>query len=80
MDEYSKRIIDLHQQFQTFLKLYDIEEFDPTNQPFDPNTAEGLVTIPTPPGYVKNNVATTMMTGYKIKSRLLRSAKVGIFV
>jgi molecular chaperone GrpE (heat shock protein) len=38
------------------------------------------VTIPTPPGYKKNYVATTMMTGYKIKNRLLRSAKVGIFI
>ena len=38
------------------------------------------MTIPTPPGYKKNYVATTMMTGYKIKNRLLRSAKVGIFI
>ena len=79
-DEYLKKMIDLQKQLQQFLKLYDVEEFDPINQPFDPNTSESLVTIPTPPGYQKNNVATTMMTGYRIKTRLLRSAKVGIFV
>jgi molecular chaperone GrpE (heat shock protein) len=78
-DMYLKKIIEVHCQYLKFLKLYEIEEFDPINQPFDPNTSEGLLVIPTPPGYQKNNVATTIMTGYKIKSRLLRSAKVGIF-
>lgn len=65
---------------KSFLKLYEIEEFDPINEPFDPNTSESLVTIPCPPGYTVNNVATTMQTGYKIKGRLLRNARVGIFV
>ncbi len=79
-DQYLLKLIDLDKQLRQLLKLYQIEEFDPINQPFDPNTSQSLVTIPTPPGYQKNNVATTMMTGYKIKSRLLRSAKVGIFI
>ena len=65
---------------QKFLKLYDIEEFDPVGQPFDPNTSESLVTIPCPPGCTANHVAYTMQTGYRIKNRLLRSARVGIFV
>jgi molecular chaperone GrpE (heat shock protein) len=47
-DKYSKKIIEINDEFRKFLKLYDIEEFDPINQPFDPNTSEGLLTIPTP--------------------------------
>ena len=79
-DQYFKEVVQSHDLMIEFLKLYEIQEFDPTNQPFDPNTSESLVTIPCPPGYTVNNVATTMRTGYRIKGRLLRSARVGIFV
>jgi len=39
-----------------------------------------LLTIPIFPGCTPNTVATTMRTGYLIQGRLLRSARVGIFV
>ena len=79
-DKYLQKIIFCFEQMHEFLKLYDIEEFDPMGQPFDPNTSESLVTIPCPPGYTVDHVACTMQTGYRIKNRLLRSARVGIFV
>ena len=70
--ETQKKLVDV-------LKSFEIEEFDPTGKEFDPNTQESLLQIPTPPGYTANTVATTMRTGYYIKGRLLRSARVGIF-
>ena len=67
------------QLVKEILKKFDIEEFDPTNQEYDPNLQESLLEVPTPPGYKPNYVAMTMRTGYTIKGRLLRSARVGIF-
>ena len=61
------------------LKKFEIEEFDPINEEYDPNSQESLLEVPTPPGYKANHVAMTMRTGYTIKGRLLRSARVGIF-
>ena len=62
------------------LKTFEIEEFDPTGKEFDPNTQESLLQIPVMPGCTANTVATTMRTGYTIQGRLLRSARVGIFL
>lgn len=73
-------VIDTQKKLVDILKTFDIEEFDPSGKEFDPNTQESLVTIPCPPGYTANTVATTMRTGYTIQGRLLRSARVGIFV
>lgn len=68
-----------HQIIKNLLKKFDIEEFDPTGNEYNPNLQESLMEIPTPPGFKANHVAMTMRTGYTIKGRLLRSARVGIF-
>ena len=62
-----------------FFGKYGIEEFDPLNKPYDPNTQETVYEVPCPEGMQINTVAETMRTGFKIKGRLLRSARVGIF-
>lgn len=64
--------------FEIFEK-YGIEEFDPTGKVFDPNMQETVYEIPCPEGYKANTVAETVRTGYTIRGRLLRSARVGIF-
>lgn len=79
-DPFIQGIVDTQKKLVDVLKTFDIEEFDPSGKEFDPNTQESLLTIPCPPGYVPNTVATTMRTGYTIQGRLLRSARVGIFV
>jgi molecular chaperone GrpE len=78
-DKYIENVVKTEQLLKAILKKYEIEEFDPTNQDYDPNLHEGLLQIPTPPGYETNKVAMVMRTGYTIKGRLLRSARVGIF-
>ena len=79
-DKYIEMLINSDHVIKKILKKYDIEEFDPVNTEFDPNLAESMVNVPTPPGYTANHVAMTMRTGYTIKGRLLRSARVGVFV
>ncbi len=78
-DKYLDLMIETQQLVRDILKKYDIEEFDPTNKEYDPNFQESLIQIPTPPGCKTGNVAMTMRTGYLIKGRLLRSARVGVF-
>lgn len=78
-DKYIESVITSQQIIKDILKKFGIEEFDPINQEYDPNTQESLLQIPTPPGFKANQVAVTMRTGYTIKGRLLRSARVGIF-
>lgn len=78
-DKYVDLMVQAQKLVHDVLKKFDIEEFDPTNQVYDPNFQESLVEIPTPAGCKQGNVAMTMRTGYLIKGRLLRSARVGIF-
>lgn len=78
-DKYLTMVQESHQIIKNLLKKFDIEEFDPTGNEYNPNLQESLMEIPTPPGFKANHVAMTMRTGYTIKGRLLRSARVGIF-
>jgi molecular chaperone GrpE (heat shock protein) len=78
-DKYLDLMIQTQQLVRDVLRKYEIEEFDPTNKEYDPNFQESLLQIPTPPGCKQGNVAMTMRTGYLIKGRLLRSARVGVF-
>lgn len=79
-DPFIVEIVETQKKLVEILKTFDIEEFDPTGKEFDPNTQESLLTIPVLPGCTANTVATTMRTGYTIQGRLLRSARVGIFL
>jgi len=61
---------------QTLFK-YHVKPFDPTGDEFDPNMHEALYQAPVPdtePG----TVIDCQKTGYTIKDRVLRAAKVGV--
>ena len=56
-----------------------IEEYDPMNQPFDPDLHEALFQIPFQEGGpAPNTVSSVVRTGYKIHDRIIRVAKVGV--
>lgn len=80
VDPYIERIVEAEQLIRDIMARYGIEEFDPTDQPFDPNYHESLSQRPTPDGGRTGYVAKTLQTGYKIRGRLLRSARVEIFM
>jgi len=78
-DKFLEMVVESHQVIKDMLKKFNIEEFDPTGQEYNPNLQESLMNIPTPPNFKPNHVAMTMRTGYTINGRLLRSARVGVF-
>lgn len=60
------------------LGKYDIHEFDPVGEKYNPNTQESMVEVPDPTK-PSGTVAMTSVTGYTMKGRLLRSAKVCVY-
>lgn len=80
VDPYIERIVEAEQLIRNIMARHGIEEFDPINQPFDPNYQESLSQRPTPHGAKTGYVAKTLQTGYRMHGRLLRSARVEVFV
>jgi molecular chaperone GrpE len=79
-----EHLLDLHsgveitqkQLLQTLFK-YGVKPFDPTGDKFDPNRHEALYQAPIP-GKEPGTVLECQKTGYTIKDRTLRAAKVGV--
>lgn len=55
-----------------------IAEYDPIGQPFDPSQQNALFRIAWTEGAEPNTVGQVINTGYTIKTRILRPAKVGV--
>jgi len=60
------------------LGKFDVEEMNPLGEKFDPNDHEAVFMIPQHEEYDENHIGHVMQTGWKIGSRVLRAAKVGI--
>ena len=61
------------------MKKHDVIEFNPMGEKFDPNLHEALFMMPAQDAEAHNTVGNVMNSGWKIGSRVLRSAKVGVF-
>lgn len=59
------------------LKRFNIVQYDPKGEKFDPSMHEAVFTVNEPDREV-DTVAVVMQTGFKIGDRILRAAKVGI--
>lgn len=59
------------------LKRFNIVQYDPKGEKFDPSMHEAVFTVNEPDQEV-GTVAVVMQTGFKIGDRILRAAKVGI--
>lgn len=59
------------------LKRFNIVQYDPKGEKFDPSMHEAVFTVDEPDREV-GTVAVVMQTGFKIGDRILRAAKVGI--
>lgn len=77
-DNYVDLIAKTEDLVKDILAKHEIEEFDPVDKPYDPNFQESVTQIPTPRGYKPGYVAKTLRTGYTIRGRLLRSARVTV--
>ena len=60
------------------LKTFDVVQFDPLGEKFDPNLHEAVFMIPQHDEYDNDHVGNVMQSGWKIGDRVLRAAKVGI--
>lgn len=59
------------------LKKFNIEEYQPMGEKFDPNLHEALFNLQNP-DLANGTVGAVINTGYRIKDRILRVAKVGV--
>ena len=60
------------------LSKFDVTQFDPIGEKFDPNIHEAVFVISTECEHPNNHVGNVMQSGWKIGQRILRAAKVGI--
>ena len=62
------------------LKRFDVEQFEPLGEKFDPNLHEAVFMMPyNEMDEIENDhVGNVMQSGWKIGDRVLRAAKVGI--
>lgn len=65
----------IHAQFEKILKDAGLEQVDPIGKPFDPNFHEALMSQPSE-SVPQEHVAQVFQKGYKIKNKLLKTAKV----
>ncbi|KAK4576008.1 hypothetical protein RGQ29_026810 [Quercus rubra] len=64
-------------QLGEVFKKFGLEKFDPTNEPFDPNSHNAVFQMPDaskPPG----TVAVVLKSGYMLYDRVIRPAEVGV--
>ena len=64
-------------QFDNVMKRFNVVEFDPTGEKFDPSSHEACFTVPDE-SKDPNTVHSVIQTGWKIGERVLRAAKVGV--
>ncbi len=74
-DAFAKGVQMIHDQFAKILKDAGLEQLDPVGEPFDPNVHEALMrqasdTIP------ESHVIQVFQKGYRLKNKLLKTAKV----
>ncbi len=75
LESFEQGVRLIHNQFAKILKDAGLEQLDPLNQPFDPNYHEALMQQPSET-VAEGNVITVFQKGYKLKNKLLKTAKV----
>jgi molecular chaperone GrpE len=63
-------------ELRAALERAGVETYDPTGEPFDPNTSEALATRPAQDGAESGVVIETLERGYRLDGQVLRPARV----
>lgn len=74
-DAFSKGIQMIHDQFYKILTDAGLVQIDPVGQEFDPNEQEALMNQPSDT-VPESHVVQVFQKGYKLKNKLLKTAKV----
>jgi molecular chaperone GrpE len=72
--------VDLvERKFRQALEAIGVEVIDPVDQPFDPNSMEGMMRVPTESEEQDDVVEQVYQKGYSLKGHLVRPARVSVF-
>ncbi|MCK9183541.1 MAG: nucleotide exchange factor GrpE [Fibrobacteraceae bacterium] len=74
-DAFAKGISMIHDQFAKVLSDAGLTQLDPVGEPFDPNVHEALMNQPSEK-IPESHVVQVFQKGYKLKNKLLKTAKV----
>ena len=72
-------MLQIERKFLKLLETAGLERVDPAGQPFDPNVAEAVMTIPAPSAEQDHHVGAVYQHGYRFRGLLLRPARVAVF-
>ena len=72
-------MLQIERKFMKLLETAGLERVDPAGQPFDPNVAEAVMTLPAPSAEQDHVVGAVYQHGYKFRGMLLRPARVAVF-
>lgn len=75
-ENWRKGVEGIYSNLEGILKGHNVESFDPTGEPFDPELHEALST--TESDQETDTVVTTVQQGYKLGDMVIRPAKVVI--
>jgi len=75
LEAFEKGVKLIQEQFDKVLTEFGLETIDPTGEVFDPNFHEALMNQPSE-NVPEGNVVQVYQKGYKIKNKLLKTAKV----
>ena len=68
----------VRKKFRTVLETAGLEALDAEGRPFDPETMEALMTVPTGDESLDDHVADVFQRGYRFQETLLRPARVRV--
>ncbi len=77
---WRKGIEYIHQQFMTFLENRNVQSISETGVLFEPRLHEAFEHVPVDDAGKDNTIESIIQTGYKIGDRIIRPAKVKVYV
>ena len=77
-EKTAEGIKNVKRKYLETLESLEIEEIDPTGQPFDPNIAEAVMQVEGAEGDMSDTVKQVFQKGYKKGDKIIRYAKVSV--
>lgn len=74
-EAFEKGMQMIHEQFRKILMEAGLEQINPVGEVFDPNSQEAFMKQPSD-SIPENHVLTVFQKGYKLKNKILKTAKV----
>ena len=75
-EQFSEGVELVYQKLYRILKAQGLTAMESNEQPFDPEFHEAITEIPAPTEELKGKVIDTVETGYLLKDKIIRHAKV----